>query len=104
MMSPGLSELPAGALTDHVTAVEKLPLPETAVASCNVVPIVADAGFGVTLTDVMTGAEYPAVTVVSAFRTTVHVAPLDDEHPDQDENLFAPAVFAAVNVTVVPDL
>jgi hypothetical protein len=44
------------------------------------------------------------VTVVSAFKITVQVVPLDEEHPDQDENLFAPAVFAAVSVTVVPAL
>jgi hypothetical protein len=54
-MVPGLSELPEGAATVHVTLLFVTAGPFTVAVNCNVLPMVAEAGFGVTVTEVTAG-------------------------------------------------
>jgi hypothetical protein len=63
---PALTELPAGAVTDHVTLVLKLPVPATVAANCTCVPMVAVDG--VTVIDVIDG---PVGTVTGGVITAV---------------------------------
>jgi hypothetical protein len=52
---PGLRELPDGAATVHVTLLFVTAEPFTVAANCTVPPMVAEAGFGVTVTAVTAG-------------------------------------------------
>ena len=52
---PGLRLLPEGAARVQVTPLLKLPVPATVAVNCNWVPMVAVAGLGVTLTEVIDG-------------------------------------------------
>lgn len=70
---------------------------------CRVPPIVAAAKLGKRTTDVMAGTASVALTVALAFSSTVQEGPCAEAHPDQEVNLMAPAVLAAICVTVVPE-
>jgi hypothetical protein len=60
-MVPGLKMLFGGADTDQVTALLKLPVPETTGVNCCCAPIIVVAGLGITETVVIVG---PLVMVV----------------------------------------
>ena len=55
-MVPALSVLPEGAATVHVTLLFVTAEPFTVAANCTVPPMVAEAGFGVTVTELTAGA------------------------------------------------
>ncbi len=52
-MSPGLSALPGVGRTDHVTVLTKLPVPVTFAENWSVLPTIAVAGLGTTVTEVI---------------------------------------------------
>jgi hypothetical protein len=54
-MEPMLLVQVEGPVTDQVTVLAKLPVPATVAVNCTWVPMVAVAGFGVTVTDVIVG-------------------------------------------------
>jgi hypothetical protein len=104
---PGLKLLPEGPANDQVTPVLKLPVPATVAVNWTCVPMVAVAGLGVTVTDVMAGpvdVVKLAVTVALAFITTVQVTVLAVVHPDHEVKVLLPELEGAVSVTVVPAL
>jgi hypothetical protein len=55
-MVPGLRELPEGAATDQVTLVFVTAEPFTVAENCAVPPMIAEAGLGVTVTELTAGA------------------------------------------------
>jgi hypothetical protein len=62
----------------------------------------AGFGLGVTVTDVILGPEYAAVTVSAAFMVTVQVTVLALVQPVHAEKVLLPEVAGAVKVTEVP--